>query len=62
MNAHGVVAAFILFSYSKLKHYLGFPGLYHFRSWGYIILDLEFIFYKKPTILNLNALLEVIFS
>lgn len=48
--------------YSKLKHYLGFPGLYHFRSWGYIILDLEFIFYKKPTILNLNAPLEVIFS
>jgi len=38
------------------------PGLYHFRSWGYIILDLEFIFYKKPTILNLNAPLEVIFS
>ena len=29
---------------------------------GYIILDLEFIFYKKPTILNLNAPLEVIFS
>lgn len=33
-----------------------------FRSWGYIILDLEFIFYKKPTILNLNAPLDVIFS
>lgn len=46
----------------KIKALLGFPGLYHFRSWGYIILDLEFIFYKKPTILNLNAPLEVIFS
>ncbi len=28
----------------------------------YVILGLEFMFYKKPTILNLNAPLEVIFS
>lgn len=46
----------------KIKALFRVSRLYHFRSWGYIILDLEFIFYKKPTILNLNAPLEVIFS
>lgn len=56
-----VQRSYFLFIF-KIKALFRVPGLYHFRSWGYIILDLEFIFYKKPTILNLNAPLEVIFS
>lgn len=60
MHFCGVHTFFFIF---KIKALFRASLVYIILGFGvYVILGLEFMFYKKPTILNLNAPLEVIFS